>query len=263
MYGVTMQVRASDCLAFDRFIPTSTMNFISLVYGGDCLLQVAGTATQATYWSFVSGVAFRGNNALRRAGIGFGFVIWANPWLRNVVMHMTPGATPTITKTWSLYESTVVTDGSSAAYPYYDTSVMCNAIGMTLGQIDSAAEQVSARLPRSTANVLLGASRPDDTVPFSWFTGPMTYSDFLPQGPASNGAQCLAMNCTVGHFQPVQCASSAPWPTLSLCQATGALSGSTSFMSSAITARHNNHRRDHVDQQRLHWRLPGELHGIG
>jgi len=216
-YGVTLQIRNTDCYELDRLIPTYTVNRISMVYSGDCVLQMAGATSNADYWTFTSNVLFQSPNALRRSTIGFGYVLWKNRLMRNVLMYITPSTT--VGRIWSVYESTMIVQSGAASYTPFQTAEMCAAAGMTTAQVDSKDEQASLRMRPWSTGVLLGASRPANSVNFTWIaTGTqMPFADFANQGAPANGLNCMQLNAAGGFFETVACSSQLPWATAALC----------------------------------------------
>jgi hypothetical protein len=200
--GVTVQIRASQCVDGDRFVLTTNNDRLTVLRDDHCLLWIGGDASSAEYAAVLTGIRVVGALGLRTA-INVGAVYWTNPLVRNMVIDtLTANVYGTYTTNW--YWTTPVALNNA-----YDVNTLCTSNAMNVTSISTAEEDREVLRAARYLPAVIGGQRSGVTTTFAWSNGvdTWTYSAWKPLLPSTTSSQ-TCVEATVSGWVDVDCATS-------------------------------------------------------
>jgi hypothetical protein len=200
--GVTVQIRASQCVDGDRFVLTTNNDRLTVLRDDHCLLWIGGDASSAEYAAVLTGIRVVGALGLRTA-INVGAVYWTNPLVRNMVIDtLTANVYGTYTTNW--YWTTPVALNNA-----YDVNTLCTSNAMNAASISTAEEDREVLRAARYLPAVIGGQRSGVTTTFAWSNGvdTWTYSAWKPLLPSTTSSQ-TCVEATVSGWVDVDCATS-------------------------------------------------------
>jgi hypothetical protein len=161
VFGATIQHKADQCRAGDRFTLSASNDKLSVSFDQECVLNVIGPANVVDYNAILNGVTYHGQ-LLRRTELRFAYIYWTNVYVRDMIYDMDTG------HAYNAYFATA-SMSPRAVYATADpTSVMCTTHGMDVVEVTSLSESLEQMRTQRYGEMYLGGERVPTSSVFKW-----------------------------------------------------------------------------------------------